>query len=451
MNISQLLSILYAQKKIIFFTLLVTIGTTLVVSLILPKQFEATTTIIFDAKGVDPVSGYSTPTNMMPGYIETQVNVISSKRVGMKVAEALGLQTNPAYVEAFAKASDGRGDIRAFIAESLLNNLTVEPSRQGSIITISYTSTSPDVAAVVANEFAEQYINTNIELKVEPAQKAAEWLRGQVETLKLNVATAQQKLTDYERQKGILFNDSRFDVERARLNQLTTAQLQSEEKLFDLRAKINAIKQGQLTQANEELVDDPVVNNLKVQLSTAEANFAEIGQRLSENHPDYKSAQAEVKSLQDRYKQELGTVAAKLNESAEREEKRLAELTTKVESQRQKLLSFNEDLNQQEVLARDVEVAKQVLSVAMERMRQSFLEGQVEQSDVAVLNPAITPMQHSKPRLVINLILAVFLGGLLALVFALISEFLNRIVRTKADLEEFLDIPVLAEIPKFSK
>ena len=50
-----------------------------------------------------------------------------------------------------------------------------------------------------------------------------------------------------------------------------------------------------------------------------------------------------------------------------------------------------------------------------------------------------------------NLILAVFLGGLLALVFALISEFLNRIVRTKADLEEFLDIPVLAEIPKFSK
>jgi len=449
-NIKQLISILLARKFIFLTTLLLTLGTTIVFSVLASKQYQASTSIIFNMKGADPVSGYSVSANLIPGYLATQVNVITSRKVALKVVDELNLQSNAGFVSSFSERTEGQGDIRVWIADLLLDNLEVSPSREGSIVVITFTSTSPQFAAVVANSFAREYINTNIELKVEPARQAAEWLVGQVDVLRENVARAQKRLSDYERQKGILFTNNSFDIESAKLNQLSTAQLQSEERLFDLNTKLAAINESQLDTMDGELVDHQVINSLKVQLSRAEAEFAEVKQRLSENHPDYRSAQAEIKSLETRYQREVENVEAKLRESAAREEKRLADLNEKVSEQRERLQGFNEDRNEQEVLLRDAEVAKHVLSAAMERMRQSSLEGQVEQADVAVLSEAIVPTKHAKPRVLVNIILALFLGGILAFMFSLIAEFLDRLVRTKADLEDYLDIPVLSEIPNLN-
>lgn len=449
MSFNQFLSILFARKFIFIFTLLITVGSTVAISLVLPKQYEASTSIIFNSKGVDPISGNNLPVSMMPGYIATQVEVLNSQKVALKVVEKLSLFTNPVFVESYTKSKNANADIRIWLSDLLLSNLDVSPSREASIVTISYTSSSPEFSAVVANAFAEEYINTNIELKVEPARKAAQWFDVQVKSLKADVAEAQQKLTEYEKEKGILSSDSRFDVETARLNQLTTAQLQSEEQLFDLKTKIDAVKTGEIKQADTELLNSSVINSLKVKLSQAEANFAELRQRLSRNHPDYKSASAELSSLRWRFKKEVDNVQAQLQESAKREEKRLIELTEKVDLQKQKLLALNADLDKQEVLSRDVDVAKQVLSAAMERMSKITLEGQVDQADVSVLNQATPPSKHAKPNLIINTILSVFLGTILAIAFSILFELMNRKVRSKSDIEAALNIPVLSEISKF--
>lgn len=448
MSFNQLISILKARKLSLLFTFVLTVSAVVALSIVLPKKYEATTSIIFNAKGVDPVSGYDLPASLLPGYIATQVNVISSRRVALKVVEKLGLFTNPAFTESYAKSTEGQGDLRVWIADLLLNDLQVMPSREASIVAIQFTSNSPAFSAQIANTFAEEYINTNIELKVEPAKKATEWFNGQVQILKLDVEKAQKQLTDYEREKEILFSDSRYDVETARLSQLTTAQLQSEEQLFDFKTKISAVDDGKLKETEAELLDSVILNSLKVQLSQAEANFAELRQRLSKNHPDYKAASAELGSLRWRFKKEVENVQAQLNESANREEQRLQELTEKVAEQKLRLLALNEDLQKREVLARDVEVAKQVLSTTMEKMSQMSMIGQVDQADVAILNQAVPPTQHSKPNLTKNTILSIFLGGILATVLALLLELLNRMIRSKSDLEDSLGIPVLSEITK---
>lgn len=448
MSFNQFITILLARKFIIIFTIFIALASGIAISKLMPKQYEATTSIIFNTKGVDPISGYSISASMLPGYIATQVTVLNSQRVALKVVDKLGLQTNPAFIEAYTKATEGQGSIRLWIADNLLDDLTISPSREASIAAIRFTSTSPEFSALVSNTFAEEYINTNIELKVEPAKKTAEWFDGQVKKLKTDVEKAQQKLTQYEKEKGILFSDSRYDVETTRLNQLTTAQLQSEEQLFDLKAKLNAVDESKDKQVNIDLLDSMILNNLKVQLSQAEANFAELKQRLSKNHPDYKSASAELASLRWRFKKEMDNVQAQLKESANREEQRFAELNNKVEEQKLRLLTLNEDLQTHEVLSRDVEVAKQILSATMERMSQSAMEGQIDQADVAILNRAEPPTSHSKPKLLLNMIISLFLGIFLAIVFALLIELTTRMIRTKSDLEDSLGIPVLAEVSK---
>ena len=61
MNFNQFLLVLKARKKIILITLLLTVTTTLIVSLVLPKTYTASTTVVINAKGYDPVTQMTLP------------------------------------------------------------------------------------------------------------------------------------------------------------------------------------------------------------------------------------------------------------------------------------------------------------------------------------------------------------------------------------------------------
>ena len=116
------------------------------------------------------------PAAMMPGYIATQIDIITSPKVAIKVEDKLKLTENKVIIDKFNKDTKGKGDIKAWVAELLLQNIDAKPSRDSSVVEISFDGADPDFAATIANGFAEAYQETNIQLKVEPSQKAAEFL-----------------------------------------------------------------------------------------------------------------------------------------------------------------------------------------------------------------------------------------------------------------------------------
>jgi polysaccharide biosynthesis transport protein len=63
-----------------------------------------------------------------------------------------------------------------------------------------------------------------------------------------------------------------------------------------------------------------------------------------------------------------------------------------------------------------------------------------------VLNQASIPTEHSRPRILFNVLISIFLGTLLAVGVALMLELRNRRVRSVEDLAEVIDLPVLATI-----
>ena len=119
MNFTQFLLILNARKAIILGVLLFTVAVTAVVSLLLPKQYTATTTLIIDSKSKDPFTGQLMPSQMFPGYMATQVDVIQSANVAQKVVRELKLADSPGTHEQFMEATEGKGDINQWLADLL--------------------------------------------------------------------------------------------------------------------------------------------------------------------------------------------------------------------------------------------------------------------------------------------------------------------------------------------
>lgn len=440
MNLTQFLLILYARKWVILGVLALTVTITAVVSLLLPKQYTATATLIVDSKSKDALTGQLLPSQMFPGYMATQIDIIQSQSVAGRVVRDLKLADNPATREQFVQATRGQGTVEQWLGGVLLQQLKVEPSRESSLISIGFTGSDPRFAAIVANAFAKAYIDTNLDLRVAPARHTAAWFDQQIAQLRNNLDQAQQKLTAYQREKGLVESDERLDVETRRMAELSAQMVAAQSAAYDASSRT---RDGA---SMPEVINNPVVQNLKAQVAQGEGRLAELGRRLGENHPDYQRVLAEVNSYRARLTAELGTATRGVGATAGAARQRHSELAGAFERQKTRVLELKQEREEASRLARDVENAQRIYDSALQRYGQSRMESQSTQTDIAVLNPATPPLQASKPRVMFNLLLATFFGTLLGVGVGFLLELVDRRVRSGQDIAAALDIPVLAEV-----
>ena len=119
-----------------------------------------------------------------------------------------------------------------------------------------------------------------------------------------------------------------------------------------------------------------------------------------------------------------------------------------LDAQRAKVLKMKEGRDGMSVLARDVDNAQKAYDAIVGRLNQTSLESQSQQANVNVLSPASPPLLPSSPKLLLNTLVAIFLGGLLAVGSALVRELMDRRVRGTQDLVEALGLPMLGVLPK---
>jgi uncharacterized protein involved in exopolysaccharide biosynthesis len=147
----------------------------LIATLFAGKTYSATTTVVFDIKNADPVSGVTLIPPTTASYLATQVGVINSSRVIRRVIDRLALDRDPSLQKAWQQSTGGVGDYKEWLSAYLLKHIGVRTYRDGNLMDISATWSDPAMASRMANALAQAYIDTNLELKVEPAKEYAGW------------------------------------------------------------------------------------------------------------------------------------------------------------------------------------------------------------------------------------------------------------------------------------
>ncbi len=436
MDFSRFFLIILARWKLIVFTLIVTISITLIVSLLLPKSYMSTATLVLTYKGADPVTGVILPAQLNPSFMATQLDVIKSTRTALMVIDQLRLDHNEVVKEQFA-VSNSNLPLREWLAAFLLKNLDIETSRDSSVIGISYKGADPMFATIIANAFANAYQEISIRLTVEPSQKAAAYFTDQLNVLREKLEIAQKKLTDYQHEVGIVDADTRLDIETRRLNDLSTQLIIAQAELMGTDPEVLNYRSGE----TNAIVKNSMISNLKLSLAQAESKFSEVSQKLGPNHPSYAGAKAEVEKLRTELNKHIrSTVHTAIGQEAE--------IRAALEEQKTKVLSLNRARNELQILFKEVEGAQQAYNNAMLRLNQTTLEGQANLSSVSILDPAKIPEKPHSPKLLLNMILSVILGTLLGLGAGLITEMVDRRVRSPEDLVDVLQVPVLGIIKK---
>jgi chain length determinant protein EpsF len=425
-------------------------------SLLLPKKYKAESAIVVDVRGSDPLAqAGAMPSQPASNFLATQVDVIASHNVALKVVDRMKLANDPEFIGKFQEATRGAGGpgaIRDWGADELLKHLTVRPSRDSNVIYVQFTSKDPQAAADITNAFADSYLQTSLELKVNPARRQAGWFDQQVNDLRAALENAQQKLSAYQGDHGVIgTDDTRLDVETARLTEISNHLVTAQAAMYDAdtrqRQMTDALAKDR-ADASVNVLINPLLQNLKAELARSEAKFAEVAQRYDRNHPQYMSARAELESLRSKVATEVENATGTVTREAQVARQNTADLQHAMERQRNRILALQHTQDEFSVLKRDAENARAAYDSALQRGSQTRLESRLDQTNIAILNYAFAPINPAWPRLFLNVALAMVLGSMLGVGVSLIRERLDRRIRSRDDLLEGADIAVLAELPR---
>ncbi|MDE2368739.1 MAG: chain length determinant protein EpsF [Burkholderiales bacterium] len=446
MTFAQFMSILRARWKVALAVLLATVGLTLLISLLMPKQYKAIASVVIDFKP-DPISAMLNGGIPTPGFMATQVDIIQSDRVAQRVVRNLKLADNPQIRKQWQDEANGEGSIESWLGTVFQKNMDVVPSRESSVIQVSYKAGDPRFAAALANAFVKAYIDTSLELRVDPARRYSNFFEAQSKEAREALEAAQTKLSSFQKDNGIIASDERLDIENARLNELST-QLTALQALAAESSSRQAQAQGAQGDRMQEVLNNSLILGIKADINRGEARLQEMSTRYGDSHPSVLEAKANLAELRSRLDSETKKVVSGVGLNNNVNRQREADIRASLEAQRAKVLKLKAVRDEGLVIMRDVENAQRAYDAVRQRYIQTNLESQTTQSNVNMLTEAVPPITPSSPRLVLNTLLALLGGILLAIGTALFLELRDRRVRNLDDVVAALDLPVIGNLDK---
>lgn len=448
MTFEQLIAILRARWLIASATFAIVLGTIAGVTLWMPKNYTAVATVLVDVKP-DPILGAVLNGGATTAFMMTQVDIITSRRVAEKVVKALNLSNSSALRAQWQEATGGKVDFNSWAANLVRGGVTAQPSRGSNTVLVMYSSPDPNFASALANAFVAGYLETVMELRTGPAKQFSTFFDTSAKQIKEQLEQAQGRLLAFQRSEGLIATDERLDIETARLNELSSQLVAAQASLADTGSRqAAALSQGD---KSPDVMSSPLVASLKADVLRAESQLAQMSTKLGDQHPNVIELRTNVAETRTRLESEIRRATSSVGVSNSVNASRTAQIRAALEEQRAKVFKLKSARDQAANLQRDVDNAQRAYDGVLARLNTTSLESQVAQANVSVLETASPPAFPSSPRVVTNIVFGGLLAVVLALSLTLGTEYFDRRVRTRGEIEAFFEHPLIAVVPSFTK
>lgn len=466
MSLMQFLKILRARAGLVAAIVLVLVAVVATVTLSLPKRYEAQASVLVNPLGSNDAGSSGSSQHEDP--VTTQADIIASYGVSSRVVERLHLAQRPHAMHLIAasgplhklrvfltellpgEASRQPSSIKDWLATQLLQRLSVHSNADSRVIKVAYSSPDPAFSAEVANGFVQAYLHNVAQVGAEPMSKTTQLFDQQLATLQQRLKQAQQNLSRFEQQKGIVNSGQGMDAEGTRLAALSAQLVDVQSQDYQARAKQRHLEEfiaagAPPSSVPPEVLDSPAVMQSQQQMVQDQADLNALSRRVGPNHPLYKAAEAKLRHSRAAYRQQMLAAARGLLGNVSTSGDQVASLRAEVERQRRKVLRTKSDQARLAVLQSEVDNASQAYNAAAQRLAQTRMQGEAARNaSAAVLDAATPPLQPASPKVPLILGIALLTGLALGIGAALWAEINDRRVRSQADVVELLGLPVLA-------
>ena len=408
--------------------------------------------------------------NMLQGeeFFQTQYGLLRSRSLAERVVESMGLASSNAALEALGvEAPEASGTAaaqasrrRAVALGTLQGNLSVTPVRGSRLVTVGYDNPNPIVAARIANGFAENFIQSNLDRKFESSSYARAFLEERIAQTKERLESAERQLVAYAANQQIINvgEPSEGAASGSTTESLTSNNLVAlNSALARTRAERVAAEERWRSAGTSDLMTLPeVLQNPTIQRLTEQRALldAEYQQKLSIYQPDFPEM-VQLKARIDEADGQVRALAGNIRSSIQSEYQIAANQERSLQAQVSGLTGDVLDLRdrsiQYNILQRELDTTRTLYEALLQRYKEVGVTGGVTANNISIVDLATPPGGPSKPNMMMNMALAALLGLGLGGLAALILEALDETLATPDDVEKKLGLPVLGVTPFLEK
>jgi capsular exopolysaccharide synthesis family protein len=399
-------------------------------------------------------------------YRETQFQVLQSRTLADRVVQDLQLYRNPEFYrrqilfglieadpERIPSSSDnGPPDLSTEAYRNSVKHFQdmvgVSPVRRSNLVEVALRSQSPELAARVANQFAQAYIEQNFQVKWDETMKASEFLSSQLVGLKAKLEKSEDTLQAYAQANSILFITEKQNLVNARLEQLQVEYTKAQADRFQKESLYSLVQAGKV-QDLPGFLTNRLIQDLALRLAELERDYSQLTATVKPDYPKALALKKQIDAVQaslDRQKRALAQNIVDEYRSALANEKYLAGA---LEEQKKEVNEIAEKSIQYNILKREVDTNKQLYEGLLQRLKEAQVSAGLKASNIRIVDAAEVPRRPVRPRVVLNLGLGLILGLGLGISLAFFQEYLDNTVKTPDEVEKLLRLPSLGVIPTF--
>ncbi len=464
------------RRRLVLIAVLTAIGTGIatVYAYTLQNYYEAYSVVQVDPRQKSITNVDSVFSDMRGDHasIESEVQLIRSKPLLLKVISALNLRADPEFggykgynaskktqtnarpttVEDLlaSKREQPGGPQRDFVVANLNDQLAIRRLRNTLLIEIKAYSRGPEKAAKIANTLADVYLRDQIQSKQSAAGLASDLLEKKLNALRTELAKAE---TDVERFKARnqIFEDGNLRLGRSELARLMEQTVNARNATAAARAKYeqaqNVLNSGRDNGDLADVLQSNTITRMKDELAKARRRRAELATKYGARHPDMQQSIADVREAQRQLDGEVNRLVSNVRNEydvARGREKQLQADLTELKSQQSATNEVSVELSE---LKRRAQNTRQVYESLLTRYKSTAETQNLQLPDVRIVERANIALQPSGPNHKRFVIIG-FIGALgLSLMLVLALEFITSGISRPEDAERFFDISHLSSIP----
>lgn len=462
-QITQYLSVVRRWKWVVAAIMLAGVLAAIAYTFAAIPLYRATATLQIQREGARVVKMDDVePESSVSGneFYQTQYGLLQSRAVAADTVRRLRLADNIEFLTGYTGADpedvSGRTrQERAEMATDLVDRYTVvTPVRNSGLVEVSFEATDPKVASRVANTLAVSFIALNLQRKYDATGYARQFLESELAKVRQRLEESERALVNYAGNEQLI-EINRVESPEGRtqgqslaemdLEVLNRALAQASADRIDAEARLRAARSAG---SSSETISDQPLGTINTSLAELEARYQRDLATFKPDYPPMVALRQQIDSLRSAANNRSGQVTRSLEANLRAATSREASLRSNVENLKGNVLDQSRRGIQYNIFQRDADTNRALYDSLLERYKQIGVAGGIGVNNVAVVDEARVPGSPYTPNLLANLLLGVVGGFLIGLLVAFILDQLDDAIKTPADLEKALNLPLLGVVPK---
>ncbi len=477
-DLGKYLALLLRNKyRILLFSVVCTIVSFIYISNV-TQTYTATATLILEteakkAVSIEEVVGIDPS---QKGYFKTQLEILKSRRIGMRVIEKLNLYKQPEFNSSLVTTTSPinlvKGKIKAWM-RSLTNDvesipsdkelqeklsykifekyrslLHVEAIPKTHLVKIHFTSRDPKIASQIANAIGEAYIEENIYSRLDATRQTSGWISSRLKELRQELVASEEVLTQFLTENRLIDDEGIDNQISNSINELSFKLNSIVENRVALEAKFNTISNADsYTPLLGQISEHPRILALKADLARAEQEISQLSKRYGPKHDAMKAQTVRRDNVLEELNRQIKLVIAGLGKDLEAMKVQESMLNNELKQKKDEFHRLSVVKRQYEALKTEAETNKNILNVFLNRYKETTATLDFHSENARFTDLAVVPMFPSKPNKKLVVLISTALSLLAASAAVIAMDILRNTIESVKHYEERTGTLPLAGIP----